>query len=185
MKLWFMILITADMKELYKKNVWKYAFTGNWTWFSLQINVRSTLEESVPSSRHRFRAYLNLLLLNSLAVTVLIIHLHPSEQTQNSFLLKSCSDLVYSKLNSSEVMEVLPLVSDLFHPVWGSCEVYDLHHIFHSNSKLMLCQWLQLHSSSHLQVRCTMLPALRCTWAVKPWVFPHLSSPGKRFVSLF
>lgn len=122
------------------------------------------------------RAYLNLLLLNSLAVTVLLIHLHPSEQTQNSFLLKSCSDLVHSKLNSSEVTEALPLIMTCF-ILSESVLMFKL--------KLMLCWWLQLHSSSHLQVRCTMLPALRSTWAVKPWVFPHLSSPGKRFVSLF
>lgn len=136
--------------------------------FPLQINVRSTMEERVPSSRHKFRAYLNLLLQNSLAVTVSIIHLHPSEQTQNS----------------SEVTEALPLIMTCF-VLPGSMICITFSMFWCSNSKLMLCQWLQLPASSHLQVRCTMLPALRSTWAVKPWVFPHLSSPGKRSVSLF
>lgn len=68
--------------------------------------------------------------------------------------------------------------------------VYNLHHIFHSFFLMFKLQTnavtgticLQLHSSSHLQVRCLMLLALRCIWAVKLWVFPHLSSPGRRLV---
>lgn len=66
--------------------------------------------------------------------------------------------------------------------------LWNLHQIFHSVFLMLQTNGtacLQRRSSSPPQVRCTMWAALRCSWAVRPWVFPHRSSPGRRWVPLF
>lgn len=131
----------------------------------------------------------------------MIIHLHPSENSE--FL----SEHAQSKLNSSEVTRIyslwrIPATCFILFEAAVETSAAKLHvtdlsssarlsvlfkaatelHVNYTARDWTVC--LQLQSLSLLQVRSTTWAALRCIWAVRRWACPHLSSPGRRWVSL-